>query len=474
MLVARIKKAQVIILGLFIYLAVIAVNDGFMALDEYWVGITRYIPAQSSSLGTLVAFDDVKSPLQLLPMHLVAQAALAVGVTSPYWQYRSVIFILGFFCSLMLFFTFFYFSKFEKLNEQQSNFLLFMLIFYFGSAFALTRPMFESLAAPWLTLAAVLSLQYDLEGKLKHLLWGVFFVSVAFVLRQQLGFCGLVFLILPILKKNLKHLLYAGALGLVFFLLAGVPDYFLRGQFHFSLLNLTLYNFAHGSDYGNRSVAFYPLLIVILTFLPFFVTRYPQGFIKAQFLKYRSLLIVLGLFIFLHSLFPQKWERFVISVIPLLLLLLFPFLYYLHLEFKQNRVRLFLLYSLNGVLFCIASFFPAQKNLIEMSLYLGRHPEIQKVYRVDRVPEWITEVFILKKNFQFVDQSREELKAVDWSDCSRMLVLSPPQEADLADLITGLKAKASFNVNLIEQLAYKANPKNNIRRVKLTLYSGCL
>ena len=69
MLAAKFKTANILIFGILLYLSVIAVNDGFMAHDEYWVGITRYIPAQSSTLNTLVAADDVKSPLQLLPMH---------------------------------------------------------------------------------------------------------------------------------------------------------------------------------------------------------------------------------------------------------------------------------------------------------------------------------------------------------------------------------------------------------------------
>lgn len=477
MFALKIKKANVIILGLLLYLAVIAVNDGFMALDEYWVGITRYIPAQNSSMMKLVATDDVKSPLQLLPMHAVAQAALFAGITSPYWQYRSVILVLGALCTLFLFYGFLKFAKINNLNQRETNFLLLMLIFYFGAPFALTRPMFEALAAPWLTLAGVFALKYDTDEKLRDLLWGVFFASLAFVLRQQLGFSALVFVILPMLKKNWKHLFYAGSLGLLFFALSGIPDYYLRGRFHYSLLNLTLYNFEHGSDYGNRTIFFYPLLIFIIAFIPFFIKRYPVNFISDYVRKYRSLLIIIGLFIFLHSLFPQKWERFIISVIPILIFLIFPFLYHLQLEFKKNQLRLVSLYTLNGCLFVVASFFPAQKNLIEMSRYLNAHPEITTVYRIDATPEWITEAFILNKKFQFVDGDSAQLKDLDWSDCSRMLVLGQTQEEgqeeNLRILTDRLKLNAQFNVNMIEQIAYKANPKNNIRRVKLSLYSGC-
>ena len=471
--IAKLKTVHILIFGFILYFFVLVINDGFMALDEYWVGITRYIPAQSSSLMSLVAADDVKSPLQLLPMHLIAQTALSMGIVSPYWQYRSVIFFLGIIAFFLLFLSFIKFSKLNNFNQSETNFLLYMFIFYFAGPFVFTRPMFESVAAPWLALAAVTALIYDETEKLRDLLWGVVLASVAFVLRQQLGFCALVFILLPVFKKKWKHLLYASGVGLLFFIIAGIPDYFIRGKFHYSLLNLTLYNYEHGSDYGNRSLFFYPIFIIGAAFIPFLIKKYPELVTKNYLKKYRSLLIMLGLFIFLHSLFPQKWERFVISIIPILIFLTFPFLYYLQQNFKTNKLRLISLYALNGCLFLVASFFPAQKNLIEMSLYLDQHSEVKKIFRVANTPEWITEVFILNKHFEFIETNQEQINSVDWADCGNMLVIGQAQAASFKPITEQLKLNAQFNVNLIEQLAFEFNPKNNLRRVQLSLYSGC-
>ncbi len=462
-----------LILATVIYFSVIMINDGFMALDEYFVGITRYIPAQTSSVHTLVAPDDVKSPLQIMPMHGVAQAAYEMGVTSPYWQYRAVILVLGLFNFALLTYAFLKLAETLRLTLKQRNFLLLMLTFYFAAPFSLTRPMFESIAAPWLTLAAVWAIRYDLNGRTKDLLWGVFFASMAFVLRQQLGFCALTFIILPLMKKNWKQFIYASALGLVILILAGIPDYYLRGQFHYSLLNLTVYNYQHGSDYGNKPLTFYPLLIFVLCLTPFFIKKYPVEFLKQNFKIQRSLWMFVFLFVFLHSLFPQKWERFVISIIPILILLVFPFLYSLQQNFKNHRARLISLYIFNGIVFVIASFFPPQKNLIEMSRYLDAHPEIKIIHRVNDTPGWITEAFVLDKQFEFVAATPESLAKVDWSNCSQAFVVGAfdlPQHQELA---SQLKLKAQFNVNLIEQAAYKMNPKNNQRRVQLNLFSGC-
>lgn len=462
-----------LILAAIIYFSVIVVNDGFMALDEYFVGITRYIPAQTSTLHTLVAPDDVKSPLQLLPMHGVAQAAYAAGIDSPYGQYRAVIFILGLFSFILLAYAFLKLAETLRFTVKQRNFLLLMFTFYFAAPFALTRPMFESISAPWLTLAAVWAIRYDLNGRTKDLLWGVFFASMAFVLRQQLGFCALTFVILPLMKKNLKQFTYAALLGLFFLILAGIPDYFLRGQFHYSLLNLTVYNYQHGADYGNKPITFYPLLILGMCLTPFFIKKYPRDFLIKSLKPLRSLWMFVFLFVFLHSLFPQKWERFVISIVPILIMLVFPFLYYLQQNFSQHRARLISLYSVNGILFFVASFFPPQKNLIEMSRYLDRHPEIVKVHRVNDTPGWITEAFILNKRFEFIAADETKLANVDWADCGQAVVIGAFDLPNYSGLAAKLHLKAEFNVNLIEQAAYRLNPKNNQRRVKLYLYSGC-
>ncbi len=445
-----------------------------MALDEYWVGITRYIPAQTSSVLTLVAPDDVKSPLQILPMHGVAQAALKLGIKAPYWQYRSVIFVLGLLNFFVLLFAYFKLAESLRFDTKQRNFLILMFTFYFAAPFALTRPMFESIAAPWLALAAVWALRYDLYEKTEDLLWGVVFVSIAFILRQQLGFCALVFMILPIVKKKWRHLLLAGGVGLGFLIFSGIPDYILRGQFHYSLLNLTVYNYEHGSDYGNKSVTFYPLLIFAMCFTPFFFKKYAPQFVKQNFKTARSLWMMVFLFVFLHSLFPQKWERFLISLIPILIMIVHPFLFQIQQNFRLHKMRLITLYSVNGLLFFIASFFPPQKNLIEMSRYLDKHPEIKTIHRVNDVPGWITEAFILDKQFQFVESGKDALAHVNWSDCSQALVIGEFDLPQHEEITKGLSLVAQFKVNLIEQAAYKMNPKNNQRRVKLHLYSGCV
>ena len=79
-----------LLISLTVYVLVVILNTGFIATDEYWDGITRYLPAQKATVSTLIKLDDVKSPLQILPMHMAAQLAYKMGIEAPFAQYHFV------------------------------------------------------------------------------------------------------------------------------------------------------------------------------------------------------------------------------------------------------------------------------------------------------------------------------------------------------------------------------------------------
>ena len=108
-----------------------------------------------------------------------------------------------------------------------------------------------------------------------------------------------------------------------------------------------------------------------------------------------------------------------------------------------------------------------------MSLYLHKHPEIKKIHRINETPGWIKEAFILNKNFQFVESNEALLNSENWQSCDVAFVVGSAQAEAFKPLTDKLNFKAEFNVNLIEQWAFKLNPDKNPRRVQLRLYSGC-
>lgn len=439
-----------------------------MATDEYFTGITRYIPAQTSDIYHLVSSEDVKSPLQILPMHIFAQLALKLGITHPYWQYRFSFSALALLNALILGWVFLNYTGGKNNKLKTVHFLMFG--FFFLAPFSFTRPMFETLAAPWVALSALFASRYDHLELRKDLLRSVVFISIAFMMRQQVGICALALLILPLLKKHRADFVWASLIGLLFFILLGVPDYFLRGEFHYSLFAILKYNVAYGSSYATHPIYTYPVLIFFLCFGPWWIMRFPSGFWRDHLKKYRAEWLMLLLFVVLHSSFPQKWERFLISMIPLFIILLSPLVLNLLESAKTRKLRTGTLIAFNLMLFVPATFFPPQKNLIELSQFIDKHPEVKTVFRVDNTPEWITDAFIKNPQFHFRDIKQNEISNLIPDTCSDILVISQY----LADKVNKevWSYEASLAVNAIEAIAYKMNPTKNVRRAPLVIYKG--
>ncbi|MCX7978350.1 MAG: hypothetical protein N2578_05045 [Bdellovibrionaceae bacterium] len=439
-------------------------NEGFLGTDEYWNAIIRYIPAQEKSAATIIPDDDVKSPLQVLPMHFAAQTALALGIESPYWQYRFVVAVIGILSATLILMG--WSQIFPKPDERSLG--LWALVLHFPSLFAYTRPMFESLSAPWLVLTAAQLMAYDRDRKLKQILLATTFVSTAFMLRQQTGICALAVIIAALWHRQWFHALGAAFLGLGLFLVLGIPDLFLRGEFHYSLKSVLLYNVAHGHEYGNQPIWTYFVMLPAAFFFPWFIHRWPTGFWRQTGQRFRWPLLMTAFFVFLHSLFPQKFERFMIPILPLLLMAFVPAL---QVMWHQGRkIRLATLATVNLVLLIPAATSPAQKNLIELSQWFDANPEIRRAYRIDRNPEWITEAFIRGEKLIWIDVSEDQLP--EKLEPHDSLVLSESNYLRLSHRLPAHRVRGKFSVNLIESLAYKLNPKKNHRRqayVLLTL-----
>ncbi|MBC7371569.1 MAG: hypothetical protein H7326_08395 [Bdellovibrionaceae bacterium] len=467
----NLSRASCLLIAGLVYILVVWSNTGFLATDEYWDGITRYLPAQKATVMTLIHEEDVKSPLQILPMHAAAQFGYKLGIESPFNQYRFVIifwgligFALSAWAAILLF---------RDRGETLVKIAIFALAFHFAVPGLITRPMFEALAAPWVALSCAFAVLYDGKKTWRPLLAGVFCASVAFVLRQQTGFGALVFVILPLLHKRFRDLALIAVSGLTFFVLAGIPDIYLRGSFHHSLRALADYNFKYGSHYGDQPWHFFLPLIFICMMIPWLIARYPDGFLKENFKRYRSLYIVLGFFLVLHSMFANKFERFLISMIPLMVFLMVPFIAYFIQSWPQRKWRVVSLLVVNFLIWLPASFFPAQKNIIDLARYMDVHPEYKKIYNVDNSYDWLPDAFVRAPAFETKPIDSAAFQNLTLETCDSIIVLNEnaaqKNKEILSQKYTFLER---FNVNVIEAISYKLNPEHNVRRSPFSVY-GC-
>lgn len=457
------KTLKIILLFFLVYTFTCLINPGFMGTDEYWTGITRYIPAQEKTLHNMMVADDVKSPTQIMPLLGLSHLALAIGFVAPYEQYRFVQIFVGLFSTLLLGFCLLYFLPPEK------HFFAFLTFtFYFAGAFAFSRPMYESLSAPWIVLSALSLQHYFNVKKIKWIVWSTIGISAAFMLRPQTGICALGLIGFLIVRKDWKAFAIASIVGLVCFVLAGIPDIYLREGFHSSLKGILFYNVKYGASYAQQPWFFYLPLVFIMMWGPFWISRKSGELLKKSWQQHKIYWVYIILLIGLHSLFPQKWERFVIPVLGLMLLIIADWLQSFWNQGAQKRI--ITLAIVNGILWVPSTFFPAQKNIMDMARHLDAHPEIHEVIRFNETPQWITEVFIRRKDWKWSD-----VKTLpgEFMTCDARLVMNQNDFEKVRP--QNLVVERIFETNLIEKVAYKLNPEKNIRRTPLVLLKnkGC-
>lgn len=458
----RQKARSSVLLFFLLYTLTAFINAGFMGTDEYWTGITRYVPAQEKHLSNMMAADDVKSPTQLMPLLALSHVALQMGFIAPYEQYRFVQIFVGVFSTILLGFCLLYF-----LPRDKHLFMFLSFSFYFAGAFALTRPMFESMSAPWILLSALSLRHYFKNKELKWVVYSTLSVSAAFMLRPQTGICALGILGFLAAHRNWKAFSIASLTGLACFVLAGIPDIYLREGFHSSLKGILFYNVKYGANYAQQPWFFYIPLLFLMMWGPFWISKKTPDLFRKFWPEHKVLWVYIILLIGLHSFFPQKWERFVIPVLGLMIIILADWLaYFWSLGFKK---RISGLAAVNFILWVPATFFPAQKNIIDMSLYLEVHPEIHEMIRFNKNPQWITEAFISRKNWKWNDL--QELPTQPLS-CDARLVMNLK---DFESFRPKLVVEKIFETNLIEKAAYRLNPEKNLRRTPLILLKekGC-
>lgn len=455
---------------LFVYFFVFLFNDGMIGVDEYWVGVTRYIPAQTAEITRLVDEGDVKSPTQLIPFHLAAQTALGLGIESGYGQYRFVLVGLGLLNLLLTLGAFVFLAcRFRWQSHLLLSGLLTLWAFHLAVPGLVTRGLFESNALPWVTWVTVLLFAYDQKPKFRFLAGAVLAFVVGFWMRPQILGLAALFLVLPLLHRRFQDLWKVAGMGLLALAVSGVPDWLLRGMWHHSLWAVTSYNLADGEHYGRQPWYFFFPLIFVFLGGPF-VFLYSSWRQRRSHRRLRVFWLSLGFFLLPHLAFANKFERFLIPILGVMAILLT--LTLLQNAKKLHTSRLWkMALVINLVLWLPASFAPAQKNIITLARWLKDHPEVEKIYVWSQAVDWLPDRFSDREIPLIVDNQEVEsrIKASHLDDSSFYLLVREAETEALPRLESCEKLVVA-DVNPFDAFAYKMNRKNNLRRSPLGLW----
>jgi len=223
--------------------------------------------------------------------------------------------------------------------------------------FMSVRNLVEMVAVPFLMWGIWYVLKNEIPNRMDLILAGIM-CGIAISLRYQIGIFSIGLAIYFLISKKWIDLIFFSFGNLIsFFITQGVVDYLIWGYPFAEFMSYVLYNMNQGTEYlpnTNYFMYFYVLFGVLL--FPFGILI-GIGFFRS-YKKSLLLFIPTMLFLLFHTLYPNRQERFILSILPFFIILGvigFENLKARKFWFKSWAFSLKIFWSLNILLVCFFS-----------------------------------------------------------------------------------------------------------------------
>lgn len=228
-------------------------------------------------------------------------------------------------------------------DQKSAAFVGVLLALFWWQPFFSVRNLVEVVAIPFVMVGMLWLLENE---KNRYVLWRTIaaglVLGLAFSIRFQTSFIaagvGFVFLI----NKNWKDLfMFSGAYVLALVVIQGGIDLIIWNRPFAELTEYILYNIENKNNYGVNNYSMY-FLVLIAVLVPPVSLLWFFGWFRSY--KKSLILWLPTIFFFLfHTLFPNKQERFIITIAPLVIVLgVVGWKEYMnHSKFWQNKTKLY-------------------------------------------------------------------------------------------------------------------------------------
>ncbi|MGQ9820018.1 MAG: hypothetical protein ACUVQ1_08895 [Candidatus Kapaibacteriales bacterium] len=347
------------------------------------------------------------------------------------------------------------------------------------------RNLIEMVCIPPMTLGFFLLIKYrDINKKHLVILAGGAF-ALAFAFRYQtLIITATIFIYLISRKKiNIAFHFIAGFL-LFALLIQGSTDTFAWGYPFASFIEYLRYNLSHSYDYTTGPIYRY-LLLLLGVFIPpvsFFILYY---FVKG-FKEYELIFLSVLAFFTLHSIFPNKQERFILPIVPFIFT--FGSASFLS-AISENKIwdgkkqiakfLLFWFFTINTPLLILFTLNYNKKTRCESLYYLSKKEDVQAIlYIFGKAGAFKPPEFYLNKYGTNIIQMHnlDSLDLTHYQPHPNYAIIFGGKETDLIiqqlELNTGKKVKLekTFEPSLVDDILFRLNPKYN-RNQTAKIYS---
>jgi hypothetical protein len=482
-----IVAATILTFALLFRLAAAYSNYGFLALDDYYL-LSTSVPAQvAQDAYQQVDRAQIRSPIPILFVHSVASFAYRMGLSDPVDQIRTVYILLGIFSLISIYYAYliFQFLGFSRTALIAASLLSFHFLFPYIS----TRALLESMSAPFLMASLYFLIRYQSAGERLHLILSIVWLGAASLFRFQAGVVAVSIPVIVYLRHRapgepfrstiLRSLADQGVVvfsGIAVLILTGLPDLWLRGEFHASLLEYMKYNVAHSSSYGVRPFWSYLPTLLGVSLAPLYISRYRDFDWRSTYRPLLPALLYLMIFFMAHSAVPHKEERFLIPILPILLILLAPLTEYLLFE-RRASLRMSLLLCANLLLLPFVTVSLSQANTIGLVRYFNAHHEATRLIVFENSLEHLPISYAVRPGVDILiihrDQDAGQLTA--GMSCGDIMAVRKDMISMARPITRKLEETIRFDPGILEKILIAASPRSNTRRDTILAFrpAGC-
>ena len=366
-------------------------------------------------------------------------------------------------------------------DKKTANIIGLLLAIFWIFPFMAVRNLIEFVCIPPMIVGMYLIYKNNKINRGSIFLSGICF-GLAFTLRFQTLSMAVALGVVLLIKKEWKPVLFYSC-GFLFssFLVQGLSDWIGYGRPFMSFMGYLLYNSENA--YAYTTGPWYQYIgLLIGAFIPplslFLLFGFVRTWRKSAYIFWPTVA-----FLILHSIFPNKQERFILPVIPFVLMLSVAGWqeFVLQSDFWRNRSRLTKglwawFWVFNMVLLCVCSITYSKKARVETLSYLRHKADLHGIIiesRDDAPP--MAPLFYLGKNvpvfYAQPSKTAERLKReIDSCAASpNYVVFLDGKNIDtrikkMAGVCAALAFERKIAPSFIDWLLYVMNPKHNVNQ----------
>lgn len=365
-------------------------------------------------------------------------------------------------------------------NKKSANQVGWILAILWLFPFLSVRNLVELISVPLVLWAILLVIDKTKNTKLIYWLLAGILLGFAFNIRLQTalitGGMGLVFLFE---KKFVKAIVLGGGFLLIVAIFQGLVDYYFWGYPFAQLGEYVGYNMHSASNYTVGPWYVYLLFILGVLIPPFSLALF-TGFV-VNWKKLAIIFVPVIIFLLFHTYYPNKQERFVITILPLIIISGVIGWNELLLKLnsvkwnKANHILIVIFWVLNSILLLPISSMYSKKARVESMQYLSAYKQIEyfAIENVNRdvlrfppmyyLDKWVDYDAVMKKT-----DINSLAKAKHWGNAESQpafVLFFQPKNIDqrvdnLKNYLPGLVYETTIEPGTLDRILHWLNPIN--------------